>query len=136
MLIFISVLTAAIIYRPLVSFLMGCVFFIQTFSKVLIVTDYYIHQDVYAQTCENKNKPQMHCNGQCHMRKQLQQAEKKEQKAPERKAEGKSEMPFFSADLFAGIYSLNSVEGMLCRFPPLCIGHSIRCAFSIFRPPR
>lgn len=44
----------------------------QTFSNAIIVADYYINTTSFAVNCENKNKPQLHCNGQCQMVKQLE----------------------------------------------------------------
>ena len=38
-----------------------------------------VNQNFIAKTlCENKNKPQMHCNGKCYLYKQLKKAEEKE----------------------------------------------------------
>ena len=48
------------------------IFMTQTFSNAIIVTDYYINTASFAATCENKDKPQLHCNGQCQMVKQLE----------------------------------------------------------------
>lgn len=51
----------------------------QTFSTLIVIADYEINKNYVTQNfCENKNKPQMHCNGQCHLSKQLQKHEKNE----------------------------------------------------------
>lgn len=47
-------------------------FMAQTFSNAIIVADYYINTNSFSVNCENKNKPQLHCNGQCQMVKQLE----------------------------------------------------------------
>lgn len=31
--------------------------------------------------CENKNKPEMHCNGKCHLKKTIKQAEEEDSKS-------------------------------------------------------
>jgi hypothetical protein len=42
---------------------------------VFPVADYLINQKQIAQTfCENKNKPAMHCNGKCHLMKEMKKA--------------------------------------------------------------
>ncbi|MFB6455139.1 hypothetical protein ACE38W_07720 [Chitinophaga sp. Hz27] len=42
-------------------------------SKSLIVMQYWSNQAFIAQNlCENKNRPEMHCNGKCHLRKELE----------------------------------------------------------------
>jgi hypothetical protein len=51
------------------------IFITQTFSNAIIVADYYINTKSFAANCENKNKPQLHCNGQCQMVKQIQKEE-------------------------------------------------------------
>jgi hypothetical protein len=45
---------------------------LQNFSKSLIVMQFKVNQSYIAsELCENKNKPQMHCNGRCHLKKEL-----------------------------------------------------------------
>ncbi|SHK88176.1 hypothetical protein SAMN05444266_101466 [Chitinophaga jiangningensis] len=42
-------------------------------SKGLIVLQYWANQQYIAQNlCENRDKPQMHCNGRCHLKKELE----------------------------------------------------------------
>ncbi len=44
----------------------------KTASMPLVTIDYAINQNFIARTlCENKAKPEMHCNGKCFMKKQL-----------------------------------------------------------------
>ncbi|RAJ05167.1 hypothetical protein LX64_02321 [Chitinophaga skermanii] len=41
----------------------------------LLLLEYNLNQAyIAANLCENKNKPQMHCNGKCHLKKQLNKA--------------------------------------------------------------
>jgi len=43
--------------------------------------EYAINRNYIAQNlCENKDKPQMHCNGKCHLAKQLKKAATEESK--------------------------------------------------------
>ena len=52
---------------------------IQTFSKVIVMADFYINRDVIAQElCENKDKPQLKCKGNCALKKELERENKKE----------------------------------------------------------
>ena len=46
--------------------------------------------------CENKDKPLMHCNGKCHMMKQLKDAEKKGQLPTSKNAKEKLSLSFCS----------------------------------------
>jgi hypothetical protein len=51
----------------------------QAFCSFIIYANYEINKEkITQQFCENKNKPQIHCNGKCHLMKQLKKAEKEE----------------------------------------------------------
>jgi len=53
----------------------------QSFNKLGIILAFKINQDYIASAfCENKDKPQMHCNGRCVLAKKLKQAEQNEEK--------------------------------------------------------
>jgi hypothetical protein len=54
---------------------------LQSFSTVGILIHYQLNKEFIAKNlCENRNKPQMHCNGKCHLAKQLKKAEAEESK--------------------------------------------------------
>jgi hypothetical protein len=53
---------------------------LQNFSQVVIMVKYKIDQAYIASVlCENRDKPDMHCNGKCYLRKKLQQDEQQQQ---------------------------------------------------------
>ncbi len=64
----------------------------QTFSNSIIYLGYYIDKTSYAKNCINKYRPKLNCNGKCQLMKKIQEQEKKEQQAPERKLEFKAEV--------------------------------------------
>ena len=52
---------------------------LQTFNQFVIVAQFYANRAYIAKTlCENRDKPQLHCEGQCCLKKRLAQ-EAKEQ---------------------------------------------------------
>lgn len=52
---------------------------VQQFSKTIIVADYIVHRDyIAANLCENRNNPGMHCNGKCHLHKELANDDKRQ----------------------------------------------------------
>lgn len=59
---------------------------VQALNKVRIVLSYYANTAAYAKNCENKSRPQMHCNGKCQMMKKLRQEQNKDESAPERRS--------------------------------------------------
>lgn len=55
---------------------------VQSFYQGLIYTYYVLNKDyIVAQLCENKAKPELQCDGKCHLKKVLQVS--KERKAPD-----------------------------------------------------
>lgn len=48
-----------------------------------MVLNYHINKkSITEKYCENRDKPQMHCNGHCYLAKQLKQAEEKDAPVP------------------------------------------------------
>ena len=46
----------------------------QSAGKLLVLAWYQVNKTYIAQKlCENRNKPKMHCNGKCQLRKKMQQ---------------------------------------------------------------
>ena len=45
---------------------------LQSFSQCTLIIGYYLNQSFIAlNKCENRNKPEMHCNGKCFLAKQM-----------------------------------------------------------------
>src|SRR3569833_226910 len=69
---------------------------LQTFSQVVIVAAYYAQKDYIAKNlCENRNKPQMHCDGKCCLKKKLAKQGKEQAPAP---GNQKEEVTLFYSD--------------------------------------
>lgn len=51
---------------------------LQLSSNVATIVNYMANKEFISKNlCENKSKPKMHCNGKCHLMKQLQKQNKK-----------------------------------------------------------
>lgn len=105
----------------------------QTFNRVVIVMDYYANTGAFAKNCENKARPQLHCNGQCQLMKKLKQVEKKDAQNPERKAESKNEV--ISSRSYFPAASDIPVLNDVCFAPLLSSGELTDRSFPIFHPP-
>jgi uncharacterized protein YneF (UPF0154 family) len=67
--------------KQIVTFLLAILIFLQVLCKVGIYLSFKINQDYIAKNlCENRNKPKMHCNGNCQLMKKLKNSDKEEQK--------------------------------------------------------
>lgn len=63
--------------RLLLSLLIGMSLLAQPVGKTLAVASFLSNQDyIAANLCENRARPEMHCNGKCHLRKQLDRQER------------------------------------------------------------
>lgn len=109
-------------------------FMATSFSRAVIVIDFYANQDYIARNlCENRDKPVMHCGGTCHLRKRLAHEDNQDKNNPERRLENSSEVlfiedqsafqpaPFRTADILP--YSL------------IPAGTPVDRASAIFHPP-
>lgn len=65
--------------RFLVLILLGA-FILVNFSKLIILVHYELYKtEITQKYCVNKDKPQMHCCGKCHLRKQFAKDDKQQQ---------------------------------------------------------
>lgn len=123
-------------FKQIVCIALASVFLLQTFSTTIVLADYQLNKDYIAKVlCINKSKPKMHCNGKCHLKKELSKAEKKE-KSPVNPTNEKSKFQLFSeklisVDLFSTIaFVINTSLSDYCF--PLSDKH----LDSIFHPPQ
>lgn len=118
-----------------VAFLLVLVFFAQTFSRYLLVADYYIDTAAYIARCVNKDKPMMHCNGRCQLCKKMQQQDKSDKQSPERRTAGERFGPLASGSSFTGVVPLWPTCLKLARRPEMAGGKILRMPRGYFHPP-
>src|SRR5882757_3823613 len=52
------------------------------YSRLFVYAGFKLNQSyIAANLCENRNQPQLHCNGRCYLMKKLKQAEEKQNNA-------------------------------------------------------
>jgi hypothetical protein len=87
--------------RQCTAFILLLAFVASTFSKAVIVADFYANQDYIAKNlCENRANPNMHCCGRCMLRKRLNKDANQEQNNPERRVDNKETL-FVERDMAA-----------------------------------
>jgi hypothetical protein len=117
------------------GFFLLMLFMMQTFSGLLIYSDYLINKKYIATVlCENREMPERKCDGKCYLRKQLQEHHE-EKKAPVSSREVKKEISIFFwsvepkecmkhieakvfSDCHCSIFSEKHVDAVFQ--PPLC----------------
>jgi hypothetical protein len=118
----------------LVALLLLITFVIQTFEGTFLVIDYYVNTGSFAKNCENKFKPQMHCNGKCVLMRKIKDQKKNEQgPAPEIKYLVKMDLlsPKSSLSLDFAAAANNSRQHFVASNSGSVIDHPS----SIFHPP-
>lgn len=123
------------IVKSILSFMLLGIFMLHSFSKGIIYLDYQLHKDYIASTlCENKDKPEMHCDGQCHLKKQLEEDDEKDQ-SPVNSVKQVNEILLFFTELRPALNFENFIkseeEKFISYLQPISVGHLL----SVFRPP-
>jgi len=116
------------------AWFLSALILLQTFSQELMVLDYQVHKERITQLfCVNKARPQLHCNGKCHLAKQLRKAAEAESKAPAGVAKVKYEA---LAPLRAFISAPTWSPATLPQYrTPKAVAYVFAPACSIFHPP-
>ena len=106
----------------------------QLSGRYFVVLDFYLNQDYIAKNlCINRDKPKMHCNGKCHLKKKLREEDKKEQESPERNTD-RYEI------FYAAWYHQETPKPFVTSIPkdyvfPYCIGAPVDQPTGVFHPP-
>ncbi|MBL1408837.1 MULTISPECIES: hypothetical protein [Sphingobacterium] len=66
--------------RLFCTYLLLATLTLQSFYRSIMAMEYQIHLPEYLAKCINKDRPQLHCNGQCVLMKKIREKEKQETK--------------------------------------------------------
>jgi hypothetical protein len=117
----------------ILAYFLTTLMLLQTFGQELVVLDYQVHKARITELfCVNKARPQLHCNGKCHLAKKLRKAADAESKAPG-VAKVKYEALPSLRPVFAAPVSLPAAPERFARFRAL--HYAFTPAHSIFHPP-
>jgi hypothetical protein len=120
--------------KRIISIILLTGFLLQTFSRVIIYLNYELNLDYIIQTyCINKNDPAKHCDGKCHLTKQMQEEEKKES-LPGPNRDERPELPLISEKISA--YLFNNFSGKEVIYPDLKLLKTVSPVFGFFHPPK
>lgn len=62
--------------RQVIAIILIASVLLQSMNKLVVEVSYELNKDYIAKNlCVNRDKPMMHCNGKCHLAKQLQKTE-------------------------------------------------------------
>ncbi|WP_461636575.1 hypothetical protein [Labilibaculum euxinus] len=115
------------------AYLLLLTFSFQSFEVVLITVNFKINQDFFASICTNKDKPEMKCNGKCHLKKQIQEHEKEESSKDKQITEKEYQLFIQSISILKNEPAILASAKQLAYIEPL---HPTQHSFDIFHPPR
>lgn len=118
--------------RALVSILFVVAVLFQSSVRTFVAVGYYVNkQFIAANLCENKAIANMHCNGKCYLKKQLNNATEKEQSIPD---VFKKQTEWMTRAEITGI-NLCIPELEKSLFQPYISGYSYLIPSGVFHPP-
>ncbi|MBV8252693.1 MAG: hypothetical protein JO154_08800 [Chitinophaga sp.] len=121
--------------RKLITILLLLTWFCQLSGRYFVMLEFYVSQQyIAANLCENRDKPKLHCNGKCHLRKQLSAEEKRSEENPERRAEHKSEVFHAGNHLDITFQAATFHEQQHFKIP-ITIGSPVDQPTAVFHPP-
>jgi hypothetical protein len=106
----------------------------QTFDQGWFYLGYVVEKKEYMKRCENKARPQLHCNGKCQLMKKIkEQQEKDKGQPPELKLAAKSDITSLRFSLLS--LPLLNFQDKTLTFLIRTIGSPIDRSSSLFHPP-
>lgn len=118
--------------KQVVSVLLIILLGTQCLIQLGIVASYHFDKEYIVKSfCENRGRPQLHCEGKCFLKKRLAEVEKKERQASG--IEKQLEIPLFLivVDEYSAVESFDLME----RNIPLVRDYTHIIDVSIFHPP-
>lgn len=120
--------------KAAVSILLCSALLFLAFGKSVLVLDYQIHKKEIARTrCENRDRPELQCNGKCYLAKQLKKAEERENPAPDF-SNLKELSPFVPVGTD---FAMHATASVLHEIPAVFVDAAFvpACPGSVFHPP-
>lgn len=110
-------------------------FLVQIMGSSLIVLNYEVNTSYIIENfCENTDKPEMHCDGKCHLTKQIQEDTEQKSEAPAAESEI---MTFVLSIEETAVFEFGFLESRLAKANSLYLeGNYSNPLQSIFHPPQ
>lgn len=124
--------------RLLTIVLLTAVVALQLGNRWIIYASFKANQAYIAkELCENKAKPQMHCNGRCHLKKQLAKEQEQERKDPRPVVpEEVPAAPLPEPIRLGYVHTIASVEAERLAYAPHQAGAPQGASAAVWQPPR
>lgn len=118
--------------KPILYILLAVSLLASSISKLVVFTGYLLNKkEITAAFCENKSKPQLKCEGKCHLSKEISKQEKQE--GSSKSIKEINEFPLFNDIYISGLKNLTPI-----RYKPFWNYNSNQTegyTNSLFKPP-
>lgn len=118
------------------AFFLLLAFMASTFSKAVIVVDFYANRAYIAKyLCVNRGNDRqiIDCGGQCHLTKQLSKEAEQDKGNPDRRAENKTGIVFFEE--MSGALPTPPSAALTVHYPLLVSAAPVDRTIALLRPP-
>jgi len=116
----------------LISIILLSTILFQSVSKLAYIINYSVNKTSIARNfCENRDKPKMNCQGKCHLKKQLAQAEKNESQGKSDSKEKWEDLFFVSFQSFFSGKKTQPQRNFIYKSSPV-----LNYSSSIYHPPQ
>jgi hypothetical protein len=121
--------------KQMITVLLMLIWLCQLSGRYVVMIGFYVNQEYIAKNlCVNRNQPQLHCNGKCHLAKQLREEDRKEHESPWSKTDNRSEI--FYARLPDNNILKPAFTTLRINYPLFFnIGVPVDQPSAVFRPP-
>lgn len=108
---------------------------LHSFGKVFIVLDYQLQKEYIIEfLCINRDKPELQCEGKCHLKKELKKSEQSDKQENEKARKQQLPVTLYCQALFR--LPAHDASHTVSPATPYRIGHPLNTAFAVFHPPR
>lgn len=120
-------------FKSQIAFILIVALMSSNFSRFFIYAGFELNKDFIASTlCENRDMPEMNCNGQCYLSKKIKQAQEKEKKANQELKKNSCQEALLTEKTVLSIPPHEFVESLMLEIAFVLTSKSI----SIFHPPK
>ena len=121
----------ALVYLLLVATLLP------TFSQWGIIAHYQINKEYIARVlCENRDKPQLHCDGKCYLAKRLRASQDRQDKETTERVRATPTITLFCTDQFAFDFASVVANRSTDSVPDYLLKPYATTTLALLRPPR
>ena len=86
--------------------------------------------------CENRNRPQLHCDGKCYLAKKLKAQQDRQDKETSSRVQNSPTITLFCSEQFAFDFSGFELADLMASVPDYLLKQYAVAQIALFQPPR